>query len=411
MSERRQQLSAGQARRIALAAQGFDRPRPARVDVRHLRRLIRELGLIQLDFVNVLLPAHFLVPFSRLGPYDRETLHDLAYRRREFTEQWAHEASIVPVDVWPLLAHRREEHRVQPRGFEEFLEELPEFYDLVLEEVRRRGPLTVDELPEPDQPIPRRLGDKWGWSLKLKRQFLEAHFGFGRLAIADRLANFARRYDLPERVVPREHLAASLRREEAQRELLRRAARAHGVGSARDLADYWRMPIGDARRRLAELVDSGELRQVQVEGWPRAAFLHPEARLPRRIEARALLSPFDPLVWCRPRIARLFGFEYAIEIYVPEAKRRWGYYVLPFLLGDRLVARVDLKADRRAGRLLVRAAWLEAGVAAGVVADILAAELGTLAGWLDLEAIEVGRRGDLARPLAAALGGHRRAAR
>jgi uncharacterized protein YcaQ len=405
MKGKRHQLSASQARRIALAAQGFDRPRPVgRVDVRHLRRLIRELGLIQLDFVNVLLPAHFLVPFSRLGPYDRDRLHDLAYRRREFTEQWAHEASIVPVDVWPLLAHRRQEHRVQPWGFEEFLDELPEFYEQVLEKVRQRGPLTVDELPEPDKPIPKRLGDKWGWSLKLKRQFLEAHFGFGRLAIADRQPNFARLYDLPERVVPREHLATSLTPEEAQRELLRRAARAHGVGSARDLADYWRMPIGDARRRLAELVDSGELRRVEVEGWPRPAFLHPEARLPRRVDARALLSPFDPLVWCRPRIARLFGFEYAIEIYLPEPKRRWGYYVLPFLLGDRLAARADLKADRRNGRLLVRAAWIEAGADPATVAGALAGELGTLAGWLGLDRIEVGRRGDLARALAAALG-------
>ena len=192
---------------------------------------------------------------------------------------------------------------------------------------------------------------------------------------------------------------------EAQRELLRRAARAHGVGSARDLADYWRMPIGDARPRLAELVETGELRQVEVEGWPKPAFLHPGARLPRRVHAAALLSPFDPLVWYRPRIARLFDFEYTIEIYVPEKKRRWGYYVLPFLLGDELVARVDLKADRRAGRLLVRSAWIETGAEPATVAVALAGELGTLAEWLDLDRIEVGRRGDLARPLAVALGG------
>jgi uncharacterized protein YcaQ len=405
MAISRQRLSVSEARRVALAAQGLDRPRPAaRVDVRHLRQVIRRIGLLQVDFVNVLVPAHYLVPFSRLGPYDRQRLHDLVYRRREFTEQWAHEASIVPVDAWPLLEHRRRRHRVQPWGFEEFLEQLPEFYDRVLDEVRQRGPLVVDDLPEPEQEIPRRLGDKWGWSLKLKRQFLEAHFGLGRLAVADRLPNFARRYDLAERVVPEEHLARTVEAPEAQRELLRRAARAHGLGSARDLADYWRMPIGDTRKRLAELVESGELRLVEVDGWPKPAFLHPAARLPRQVNARALLSPFDPLVWSRPRIARLFGFDYTIEIYVAEKKRRWGYYVLPFLLGDQLVARVDLKADRKARQLLVRSAWIETHAEASAVAAALAAELGTLAGWLELEEIHVGRRGDLAGPLAAALG-------
>ena len=405
MASARQRFSAGEARRIALAAQGLDRPRPAgRVDVRHLRRVLRRTGLLQLDFVNVLLPAHQLVPFSRLGPYDRDRLHALVYRDRELTEQWAHEASIVPMDAWPLLEHRRRRHRVQPWGFEELIEALPEYHERVLDEVRRRGPLGADDLPEPEREIPARLGDKWGWTLKVKRQFLEAHFGFGRLAIADRLANFARRYDLAERVVPAAHLERRLDRPAAQRELLRRAARAHGVGSARDLADYWRMPIGDARRRLDELATAGELRRVEVEGWARPAFLHPEARLPRRIDAAALLSPFDPLVWTRPRVARLFDFEYTIEIYVPAAKRRWGYYVLPFLLGDELVARVDLKADRSTRRLLVRAAWIEAGADPGRVAGALAAELSTLAGWLGLREIEVARRGDLARPLARAVG-------
>ena len=404
MGTAHQRLTAGQARRLALAAQGFDRPRPAgRVDTRHLRRVLRTTVLLQLDFVNVLLPAHQLVPFSRLGPYDRATLHDLLYRRRELTEQWAHEASVVPMDAWPLLEHRRRSHRVRPWGFEQFLSESSDYYDLVLDEVRARGPLTVDDLPEPDPEVVRRVSDKWGWGLKVKRQFLEAHFGFGRLAVADRLPNFARSYDLPERVVPAEHLGREIDPPEAQRELLRRAARAHGVGSARDLADYWRMPIGDARRRLAELVESGEIRRVEVAGWPKPAFLHPEARLPRRVDARALLSPFDPLVWFRPRIARLFGFDYTIEIYVPAPKRRWGYYVLPFLLGDRLVARVDLKADRKAGRLLVPSAWIEAGADPARVAAALAAELGTLAGWLGLGGIEVGRRGGLARRLSDAI--------
>ena len=405
MGTRRTRLAASEARRVALAAQGLDRPRPAgRVDARHLRRVVRRIGLLQVDFVNVLLPAHYLVPYSRLGPYDRQRLDELVYRRRELTEQWAHEASIVPMDAWALLEHRRRAHRVRPWGFEEYLEALGGFYDRVLEEVRQRGPLTVDELPEPEEEVPRRLGDKWGWSTRVKRQFLEAHFGHGRLAVADRLPNFAGRYDLAERVVPGEHLDRRVDEAEAQRELLRRAARAHGVASARDLADYWRMPIGDARRRLDELVAAGELRRVDVEGWPRPAFLHRDARLPRRLRAATLLSPFDPIVWCRPRIARLFGFDYAIEIYVPAAKRRWGYYVLPFLLGDQLVARVDLKADRRAGRLLVQAAWIEEGADSARVARALAGELAILAGWLGLSEIAVRPRGDLSRPLARAVG-------
>ena len=231
---------------MALAAQGFDRPRPQeRVDARHLRRLIRQLRAVADRLRQRALPAHYLVPFSRLGPYDRRRLHELVYRRREFTEQWAHEASIVPVDVWPLLEHRRHRHRVQPWGFEEFLAELPDFYDLVLEEVRKRGALVVDDLPEPDRPIPRRLGDKWGWSLKLKRQFLEAHFGFGRLAVADRLANFARRYDLAERVVPAEHLDPRDR----DRRGPARAAAPRGPGARRRQRPRSGRLLADADRR------------------------------------------------------------------------------------------------------------------------------------------------------------------
>jgi uncharacterized protein YcaQ len=307
--------------------------------------MIHQLGLLQLDFVNVLLPAHYLVPFSRLGPYERARLDEVVYRRREFTEQWAHEASIVPIDVWPLLEHRRREHRVRPWGFERFLAEHADYSEAVLERVRADGPLSADDLPDPHPDLPGRLGDEWGWSLRVKRQFLETHFGFGRLVVADRLPNFARRYDLAERIVDSKQLARTVEPGEAQRELLRRAARAQGVGTARDLADYWRMPIGDARRHLADLAAGGELRLVEVEGWPKPAFLHPDARLPRQLNGAALLSPFDPLVWCRPRIARLFGFEYTIEIYVPEEKRRWGYYVLPFLLGEDLVARIGLRGN------------------------------------------------------------------
>jgi uncharacterized protein YcaQ len=397
-------LSLGEVRRIALAAQGFDRPRPnGRVELSHLRRTIRQLGLLQLDYVNVLVPAHYQVPFARLGPYERSLLDDLVYRRREFTEQWAHEASILPVESWPLLRHRMEMHRVRPYGFERFLEENPDYVNRVLDAVRERGPLTADDLPHPDGISRRIQGDAWVGTIP--RAVLEAHFGRGLLAVAGRSSSFMRSYDLAERVLPSEHHRREVARDEAQRELLRQAARAHGVGTVGDLADYYRMPVREAGQRLRELVAAGELREVQVEGWREPAYLHPEARLPRRLDAAALLSPFDPVVWCRPRVARLFGVDYRIEIYVPQEKRKWGYYVLPFLLGDRLVARVDLKADRAGRRLLVPAAHLESGAEAGAVAAALAAELRKMADWLGLDSVVVGRRGGFARALAAAVRG------
>jgi uncharacterized protein YcaQ len=397
----RTSLSQGEARRIALAAQGFDRPRPSGpVNARDLRRTIRQLGLLQIDYVNVLTPAHYQVLFSRLGPYEKTCLDDLVYRRREFTEQWAHEASILPVEIWPLLCHRMERHRVRPYGFEAFMKQNPAYVDWVLNEVRARGPLTADDLPGPDG-LPRRLAESWFGTVP--RAVLEAHFGRGALAIADRRADFSRAYDLADRVLPPHHHDRKMTPEEAQRELLRLASRSHGVGTAGDLADYYRMPIRAARVRIAELVAAGELREVGIEGWREPAYLNPEARFPQRIDAAALLSPFDPVIWYRPRAARLFDFDYRFEIFVPQAQRRWGCYVLPFLLGDRLVARVDLKADRVGRRLLVLAAFLEPGAEPGVVGDALAAELRILAEWLDLDAITVGRRGNFARCVATAV--------
>ncbi|MFW6202628.1 MAG: winged helix-turn-helix domain-containing protein [Gemmatimonadota bacterium] len=420
------ELTLAQARRIALGAQGFSRARPTgRVDVRHLRRTIRELGLLQIDYVNVVAPAHYMVPFSRLGPYDPDRLDDVVYRRREFTEQWAHEASIVPVRDWPLLRHRREAFRARPRSFASFLEEHPEYVERVLTVVRDRGPLAADALPGPAR-ASKRLEHTWFGTVQ--RAVLETHFGRGALAVARRRADYARIYDLSERIVPEEHHGRRVEADEARRRLLRRAARGLGVATASDLADYYRMKVREARPRIRELVDAGELEEVRVEGWRESAYLDPEATLPRRIEAAALLSPFDPVVWRRPRAERLFGFEYRLEIFVPEKKRRWGTFVLPFLLGDRLVARVDVKAVRDEGRLHVKAAYLEAfGGAAGVrrsgtasgaaarndadgvdgtcgrdpatVADALADELWTLAGWLGLDDVTVGRRGDFARAL------------
>jgi uncharacterized protein YcaQ len=393
----RDELSLGEARRIALAAQGLDRPRPkGRIDARHIGSTIRQLGLVQLDYVNVLVPAHYQVLFSRLGPYNRARFDDVVYRRREFTEQWAHEASIVPVETWPLLRHRMETHRVRPYGFESFLAKNVGYVTRVLDEVRARGPLTAEDLPAPDDGS-RRIPGAW---VTVPRAVLEAHFGRGLLAVADRRPNFARAFDLAERLLPPEHHGRQVGLEEAQRELLRLAARSHGIGTAADLADYYRMSIREARPRLAELVEAGELREVRVEGWRELAYLHAEARMPARVDAATLVSPFDPVVWYRARVARLFGFDYRIEIFVPREKRKWGYYVLPFLLGDRLVARVDLKADRSTRRLRVLAANLEPHAEPAVVIEPLAAELRTMAAWLGLESVAVENRRDFAGQLA-----------
>jgi uncharacterized protein len=400
-------LTLSEARRIALTAQGFDRPRPnGKVKASHIRGAIRRLGLVQIDYVNVLTPAHYQVLFSRLGPYEKSLLDDLVYRRREFIEQWAHERSILPVETWLLLRHRMETHRVRPWGFEKSLEQQSSYVAQALEEIRSRGPLSAEDLPEPDG-MPRRMNDKWGWGLNFKNQVLEAHFGFGRLAVVRRLPNFARVYDLAERVIPAEIRGRRIEHDEAQRELLRLAARSYGVGTAADLADYYRMPIREARRRIAELVEAGELHEARVEGWREPAYLHSEARAGRKIEAAALLSPFDPVVWYRPRLARLFGFDYRIEIFTPQEKRRWGYYVLPFLLGERLVARIDIKADRAGRRLLVLAAYLETGADSEAVADGLGAELWTMAAWLELDSVSVERRGGFARRLADAVRAHK----
>jgi uncharacterized protein YcaQ len=397
-------LSLSEARRIALAAQGFDRPRPARpVNAGHLRRLLRQIGLLQIDSVSVLLPAHYQVPFSRLGPYDRSRLDALIYREREFTEQWAHEASIVPIEHWPLIRHHLGPHERRWGALAKFMEEHADYAERVLHEIRTRGPVVAGDIDEPDG-TRGRGGGWWGWTTA--KATLEGHFARGTVAIAERRpAGFARAYDLAERVVPNEHRARTLLREDAQRELIRLAARALGIATAADLTDYYRMAPREARQRVTELASAGELRQVRVEGWRDPAYLHAGARIPRAIGAAALLSPFDPVVWYRPRAERLFDFDYRIEIYVPREKRKYGYYVLPFLLGERLVGRVDLKADRAAGCLRVLGSYVEAHAAPGAVAGPLASELRAMAGWLGLADVSVARRGSLARVLAAALRG------
>lgn len=393
-------LSLSQARRLALGAQGLAGARPrSRIDVRHVRREIRRLGLLQLDFVTVVGPAHYQVLFSRLGPYELTRLDDVVYDRREFAEHWAHEASIVPVESWPLLRYRREAHRVRPHGFERFLSANAAYVERVMSAVRERGPLAAAEVPAP----PETTELRHSWFRSAARAVLEAFFGRGRLAVADRRSNYARVYDLTERVLPAAALTREVDEASARRALLLDAARAQGAASLGDLADYYRMKVGSARPRVAELVEEGALRVVEIEGWDEPAYLHPEARLPRSADAVALLSPFDPAVWYRPRAARLFGFDYRLELFVPERKRRWGAYVLPFLMGERLVARVDLKAIRVRRRLCVRGAWSEPHAQPGPVAEALAAELRAMADWLGLDTVTVDRRGDLAGPLTAAL--------
>jgi len=391
-------ISLAEARRIAIAAQGFDRPRPqVAVNIDHIRRVIRRLGLLQLDFVNVLVPAHYLVIYSRLGSYDRRRFNDLVYRRGDFTEQWAHEASIVPVQLWPLLEHRRNDYRPYPNSPIMKLNGRKKYLAETLEVVKGSStPVTAQDLPPMAGPK-RKPGD---WHRSLPRWALEYHFGSGELAVADRLPNFQRVYDLAERLIDPQHRLNSHSREESQRELLRLAANACGVGTARDLGDYFRMRPKDVPPRLVELEEEGAIHKIEVEGWTEPAYLAGAARVPRSVSCASMLSPFDPVVWFRPRAERLFDFHYRIEIYVPANKRKWGYYVLPFLLDERIVARVDLKADRKNKLLLVLACHKEADIDEGRAVSELARELHSLAGWLDLERVKVSRRGAFARQLA-----------
>jgi uncharacterized protein YcaQ len=382
---RRASISAAEARRIALGAQGFDRPRPSRPDdLRHYRRALHAIRVLQLDYVNVLVPAHFLMIWSRLGAYDRQRFERFLYDSGEFTEQWAHEASVVRVSDWPLLEHRRRAWTPWKRNPLRTLRDPEAYLRDILDQVREAGAVVAGDLPDAES-LPRKPGD---WHRPVQRWALEHHFGRGLLAVRKRLANFQRVYDLPERLIPERELDRTVDTDHARRQLLRQSAAALGVGTLQDLADYYRMPPGDAAPRVEELVEEGELLPVRVEGWRNGAYLAREAKMPRAIEGTSLLSPFDPLVWYRPRAERLFGFEYRIEIYVPQAKRRWGYYVLPFRLGDRIVARVDLKADRQSGALLVKALHFEPGCEPAETESALDGELGALAGWLGLETVD-----------------------
>ncbi|WP_229069345.1 winged helix-turn-helix domain-containing protein [Actinoplanes sp. DH11] len=398
-------LTVAQARRITLAAQGFTDPAPGGVtDLRHLRRVLRRVHLIQMDSVNVLQRAHFMPLYSRLGPYPAGLLERAAYRRpRELFEFWGHEASLIRADLQPLFRWRMARAGELAWGnMRRIVVEQPDLVAWVLDEVRERGPITAAEI-EHDAP---RSKDHWGWNWSVVKQALEWLFYSGQVTASERTSSFARRYDLPERVLPRAVLEAPTPSpEESFRSLVELSARALGVAAETELRDYFRLPLQATRDAIADLVSAGVLLPVTVAGWRPRAYLHAEARLPRRVRAATLISPFDPLIWERARTERLFDMTYRIEIYVPKPQRVYGYYVLPFLLGDRFVARVDLKAERRTGELQIPAAWLEPGADPEETAGALAAELVRLAGWLGLTSVGMPERGDLAAPLKASLAG------
>lgn len=393
----KEKISLAVARRIALAAQGFADPRPnSTPDRRHLARVLARTGLLQIDSVSAVVRAHYMPLYSRLGPYPLALLDNAAVtRKRRVFEYWAHEASFLPVETYPLMRwrmERAERGEEMYNGLAKWGRERAAYIEDIYREVVSRGPIAASALEGQ-----KGSGGWWGWS-DAKHAF-EWLFWAGRITTASR-RGFERLYDLPERVLPPAILGLPVPSpEDAHRQLLRISARAHGVATAGDLRDYFRLSPADIKGRIEELVEAGDLLPVRVEGWDKPAYLHKDARFPRKIEARALLAPFDPVVFERARTERLFDFRYRIEIYTPAEKRQYGYYVLPFLLGERIWARIDLKADRPAGVLRVHAAYAEPGAPPQTAAELFE-ELKLMQGWLGLESIEVTPAGDLGQPLA-----------
>ncbi|MEU4762899.1 crosslink repair DNA glycosylase YcaQ family protein [Actinosynnema sp. NPDC023794] len=400
-------MNADVARRIALGAQGFADPRPASApDRRHLRKVLSRIRLLQLDSVNVAVRAHYMPLFSRLGAYAPSLVDDAAWshgvrKPRLLVEYWAHEASLVPVEDWPLL-HSGAKRPGWWKNYTTVAERSPQLVDDILAVVKELGPLGAGAIEKALAGGGPRAKDHWGWNWSEVKKVCEYLFGEGVLTTGTR-RGFERLYDLSERVLPPEVLARrlSVSAEEGARELVARAATAMGVATEPDLRDYYRLQPARSRQAVAELVEAGVLEPVEVRGWGVPAYRHVEARVPRRITGRALLCPFDPLIWERARTERIFDFFYRIEIYVPAPKRVHGYYVFPFLLDGELVGRVDLKADRAAGVLRVQAAYAEPGADVGRVAVELASELRHMADWLELDDVEVVLKGDLAGVLKA----------
>jgi uncharacterized protein YcaQ len=400
-------LSSAEVRRLALRSLGFGATQPARAGPAHVRATVARLSAIQIDSVNVLARAHYLPTFSRYGAYPMSALDDLAHGKRKLFEYWGHAACFLPIDLYPFLRWRMDN---QMEGWAGLDTQRKAFIEAVYREVAERGPMSAGEISIGGKST----GPWWGWSAG--KQAIELLFSQGRVAVAGR-RNFERLYDLSERVFPQAVLEAkTVAERDAKKELLVRAARAMGAGTAKDIAQYFhidawwdrssvngRRPPAQTHLLFDELVEDRRLERVRVEGWKQPAFVVPGVGIPESVDARAIVSPFDPVLWERKWTKAVFDFEYQIEIYVPAAKRVYGYYVLPFLMGDRFAARVDLKADRKASTLIVHAAYVEAGLDAAAVAAALSNELRTMAMWLSLESFAVGPKGNLARLLKRAL--------
>lgn len=390
-------LTLHQARRLAVRATGLDRQRPSRVDRRHFRRVLSDVDVVQIDSVNVVARAHELLFHARLGPHDTTALDQWLWRSRDAHECWAHVASLMPADAWPLLAHRRRDNATHPwKGVQRAVEEQPGYAQQVLAEVAADGPLTVSDLAEAGA---RRPG-LWGWGPG--KMVLHWLFVSGQVAVDHRDRSFRAAYDLPQRVIPTAHFEApDMARDQATAELAVRAIGAQGIGTTASIADHHRQPVRAVAAALTGLEEAGRVRSVDVRGWRDPGWVLADVQIPRVVRGRALVAPFDPLVWFRRRTERLFGMRYRVEMYVPEAQRTYGYYVLPFLLGHELVARVDCKADRSTGVLQVRGAWAQPGVDHALIGSELAVELRSLARHtLGGDDVSLVRNGDLAPALA-----------
>jgi uncharacterized protein YcaQ len=400
VSIRNRRVTAAQARRIAVAAQGFSEPRPVGPVTRaHLKRLISRIQVLQLDSVSVAVRAHYAPVFSRLGPYDRDVLDRAAWGPRSsrlLAEYWAHEAALMSVDDWPLLRWRMRQYR-HGRWGSHIVKANPQLAEDIVAAVAKLGPSTAGQIEAHLAAEPRRKKGTW-WTRSDTKWVAEALFASGVLTTATRVG-FARHYDLVERVLPPSVLAREVDDDEAVRELTLQAATALGVGTEADLRDYFRLSAQQVKPAIADLLAIGEIERADVDGWSAPAYLRAGRTVPRRDRGTALLCPFDPLIFFRPRVERLFGFHYRIEIYTPAAKRQYGYYVWPLLLDGQLVARVDLKADRASDSLRVVGAFGEPDVAPGRLAEALAGELESMASWLGLGGISVSDRGDLAPEL------------
>ncbi|MCH2632096.1 MAG: winged helix DNA-binding domain-containing protein [Acidimicrobiales bacterium] len=394
-----EELSAYQARSIALAAQGLQQSGKLvskELNIYALRRTFQDIGVLQIDAVSVVARSHLLVLRSRLGSSQErllEVLNRSAYKRRDLTEYWCHEASYLPVQDWPLFKWRMQEAQSGKvwKGIWEFVTNNRKFVEAVHEKIRDLGPSSAGQLGSQ-----KKKGSWWSWSdTKIALEWL---FWVGAVAVSHR-ENFTRFYDLSERVLPAEILGSALPANQAQRELILKASRHLGVATAEDLVDYHRLPKVEGKKRVGELAEDKLLREVVVEGWDRPGYLHPKTSFEKTTSRSVLLSPFDPLVWFRPRARRLFDFDYRLEIYIPAEKRIHGYYVLPFLDRNKLRARVDVKANSEKNILEVRGAYGEGRTVDQETAESLAHELQALASWRNLDGLKIGKRGNLANPL------------